>query len=76
VLRLCEPVVFYARRGNELVAKLMVLNPTTGKPTGKVLKSTADLDPKSGHLHYSPFGRFVEFSRISASTAVPSPSPS
>ena len=73
--RTMQRVVFSSRHDNQLVARFIVANPVTGKPTGEVLKYTVDFDPQSGHLHYSPYGRFVEFSKLSGSTSISSAAP-
>jgi hypothetical protein len=65
----------YKRTGNELKASLHVT--LDGKPTGQVIVEFVDYLPATGHLTYKDgTGPALDFSRVSDSTAVPSPSPS
>ena len=65
----------YERIGNELKATLHVS--LDGKPTGRVVVELVDYHPATGHLSYKDgTGPAVDLSRVSTSTAIPSPSPS
>jgi hypothetical protein len=65
----------YKRTGNELKASLHVT--LDGKPTGRVIVELIDYRPATGHLTYKDgTGPALDFSRVSTSTTVPSPSPS
>jgi hypothetical protein len=65
----------YTRKGNELKAGLSVT--LDGKPTGRVIVELIDFVPTTGRLTYKDgTGPAIEFSRVSASTAIPTPSPS
>jgi hypothetical protein len=65
----------YKRTGNELKATMHVTN--NGQPTGQVIVELIDYHPATGHLTYKDGpGPALDFSRVSSSTAVPSPSPS
>jgi hypothetical protein len=64
----------YEQNGNELKASLHVTN--NGKRTGQVIVELVDYHPATGHLTYKDgTGPALDFSRVSNSTAIPSPSP-
>lgn len=65
----------YVRTGNELKASLRVTK--NRKRTGQVIVELVDYHQATGHLTYKDgTGPALDFSRVSDSTAIPSPSSS